>query len=46
MNQAQTEAQLRRTFRGSRDALIPKAIDEPELGWRVLMTLNAFRLLI
>ena len=46
MNQAQTDAPLRRTFRGSRDALIQKTMDEPELGWRVLITLNAFRLLI
>ncbi len=46
MNQAKTDAPLRRTFRGSRDALIQKAIDEPELGWRLLITLNAFRLLI
>ncbi len=46
MNQAQTDGLLRRTFRGSRDALIQKALDEPELGWRVLVTLNAFRLLI
>jgi len=46
MNQAQTDGLLRRTFRGSRDALIQKAVDEPELGWRVLITLNAFRLLI
>jgi len=46
MNQAPTDAPLRRTFRGSRDALIQKTIDEPELGSRVLITLNAFRLLI
>ncbi len=46
MNQAPGDAPLRRTFRGSRDALIQKAIDEPELGWRVLVTLNAFRLLV
>ena len=46
MNEASTEAPLRRTFRGSRDALLQKAIDEPELGLRVLITLNAFRLLI
>ena len=46
MNSAQSDAPLRRTLRGSRDALIQKAIDEPELGWRVLVTLNAFRLLI
>ena len=46
MNQARTDTPLRRTFRGSRDALLQKSIDEPELGWRVLITLNAFRLLI
>ena len=46
MKQAQNDSQLRRTFRGSRDALMQKAQDEPELGWRVLITLNAFRLLI
>ena len=46
MNQAQTEAPLKRTFRGSRDALMQRAIDEPELGLRVLTTLNAFRLLV
>ena len=46
MNQAQTDAPLRRTFLGSRDVLLQKAIDVPELGWRVLITLNAFRLLI
>jgi two-component system sensor histidine kinase PilS (NtrC family) len=46
MNQAQTEAPLKKKFRGSRDVLLQKAIDEPELGWRVLITLNAFRLLI
>jgi two-component system sensor histidine kinase PilS (NtrC family) len=33
-------------MRGSRDALLQKATDEPELGWRILITLNAFRLLI
>ncbi len=46
MNEAQTETLLRRSFRGSRDALVQRAIDEPELTWRVLVTLNAFRLLI
>ncbi|MEJ2299009.1 MAG: ATP-binding protein [Woeseiaceae bacterium] len=46
MNEAQTDSPLRRTFRGSRDALLHKTITEPELGWRVLVTLNAFRLLI
>jgi two-component system sensor histidine kinase PilS (NtrC family) len=46
MNEAPTEALLKRTFRGGRDAPLQKAIDEPELGLRVLITLNAFRLLI
>ncbi|HNP63738.1 MAG TPA: ATP-binding protein [Woeseiaceae bacterium] len=46
MDQAQTEAPLKRTFRGSRDALLQKAIEEPDLSWRVLGTLNIFRLLI
>ena len=45
MNQAQTEAPLKRTFRGSRDVLIQNAIDEQDLSWRVLVTLNVFRLL-
>ena len=45
MTQAQTEAPLIRTFRGSRDALIQKAAEEPDLSWRVLATLNVFRLL-
>jgi two-component system sensor histidine kinase PilS (NtrC family) len=46
MDEASTDAQPGRAFRGSRDALLQKAADEPELGWRVLITLNAFRLLI
>jgi two-component system sensor histidine kinase PilS (NtrC family) len=46
MSEAQSDAPLRRTLRGSRDALLQKAADEPELGWRILITLNAFRLLI
>jgi two-component system sensor histidine kinase PilS (NtrC family) len=45
MNQAQIESVLARTFRGSRDALMQKAAEEPDLAWRVLITLNAFRLL-
>ena len=45
MKQAETEAPLKRTFRGSRDALIQKAIEEPDLSRRLLVTLNAFRLL-
>jgi two-component system sensor histidine kinase PilS (NtrC family) len=36
----------RRTFRGSRQALFARAVDEPDIPWRVLGTLNVFRLLI
>ena len=46
MNEAQTDSLLRRTFRGSRNALLQRAIEEPDLTWRVLVTLNTFRLLI
>ena len=46
MNQTNTESTARLTFRGSRDALLQRAVDEPDIGWRVLTTLNAFRLLI
>jgi len=46
MNEAQTETLLRRTFRGSREALMQRAFGEPELTWRVLVTLNWFRLFI
>jgi two-component system sensor histidine kinase PilS (NtrC family) len=46
MNQAQTDAPMKRSFRGSRDALLQKSVEEPELGSRVMITLNAFRLLI
>ncbi len=46
MNEAQSDSLLRRTFRGSRDALVQRAMEEPDLTWRVLVTLNTFRLLI
>ena len=46
MNEAQSDSLLRRTFRGSRDALVQRAMEEPDLTWRVLVTLNSFRLLI
>jgi two-component system sensor histidine kinase PilS (NtrC family) len=46
MNQAQTESLLKRTFRGSRNALMQESTDEPDLSWRVLGTLNVFRILI
>ena len=46
MNEAQTETLLRRTFRGSREALMQRAFGDPELTWRVLVTLNWFRLFV
>jgi two-component system sensor histidine kinase PilS (NtrC family) len=46
MSQADTDPNLRRTFRGSRDALLQRAVDEPDLTWRVLTTLNTIRVLI
>jgi two-component system sensor histidine kinase PilS (NtrC family) len=46
MNSAPTDALEKQTGRGSRDALLQKAMAEPELGLRMLVTLNAFRLLI
>jgi two-component system sensor histidine kinase PilS (NtrC family) len=46
MDQAITDVSSRQMSRGSPDALLQKAIEEPDLGWRILNTLNAFRLLI
>lgn len=46
MSSATTETQLKRTFRGNRDALLQRAADEPDLTWRVLTTLNVTRILI
>ena len=36
----------RRTLRDSREALLQRAAEEPDLAWRVLSTVNAFRALI
>jgi two-component system sensor histidine kinase PilS (NtrC family) len=36
----------KRTIRISREALLQKAVDEPDLSWRVLTTLNIFRMLV
>ncbi len=41
-----TDSFFKRTFRGSRDVLVQHALDEPDLTWRVLVTLNTFRVLI
>ncbi len=46
MNQTATDLSSRKTSRPSADALLQKAVEEPDLGWRILGTLNAFRLLI
>jgi two-component system sensor histidine kinase PilS (NtrC family) len=46
VNQATTDINRRQTWRGSRDTLLQRAVEEPDLTWRVLATLNAFRALI
>jgi two-component system sensor histidine kinase PilS (NtrC family) len=46
MSQANNDQEMKRTFRGNRDALLQRATDEPDLTWRVLTTLNAIRVLI
>ena len=46
MNLAKTETPSKRTFRGGRDALVQKVVDEPDLSWRLVVTLNTVRLLI
>ena len=46
MNQVNLDIAAKRTFIGTRDALLARAAEEPDLTWRVLGTLNAFRLLI
>lgn len=46
MNRASSESQLKKTFRGSREALLQRATDDLDLTWRVLTTLNFTRILI
>jgi two-component system sensor histidine kinase PilS (NtrC family) len=46
MDDASTASAGKRTVRTGREALLQKAIDEPEVTWRVLITLNVFRLLV
>jgi len=46
VNQGTTETVGRQSLRASRDALLQRASEEPDLTWRVLTTLNAFRALI
>ena len=46
MSPESTDPHIRKTFRGSRDALLQRAVEEPDLTWRVLSTLNATRILV
>ncbi|MDH3908716.1 MAG: hypothetical protein OEU83_06775, partial [Gammaproteobacteria bacterium] len=46
MDQASTESPGKQTIRTSREALLQRAVEEPDLSWRVLITLNVFRLLV
>ena len=46
MDQASAERLGKQTIRMGRDALLQKAVEEPDLSWRVLITLNVFRLLV
>ncbi len=46
MNQTSSAITGNRTVRTSREALLQKAIEEPDLSWRVLITLNIFRMLV
>lgn len=46
VNASKPESFGLQTLRTSREALLQRAIEEPDLTWRVLVTLNAFRALI
>jgi len=46
MDQSSTAFTGKRTARMSREALLQKAVEEPDLSWRILITLNVFRLLV
>ena len=46
MSQSEADPKVRQTIRGSRDALLQRAAEEPDLTWRVLTTLNALRVLL
>jgi two-component system sensor histidine kinase PilS (NtrC family) len=46
MDDASTAPAGKRTVRTGREALLQKAIEEPDVTWRVLVTLNVFRLLV
>ena len=46
MNEAESKTSLKDTLRDGRAAVMQRVIDEPDLSWRVLVTLNTFRLLL
>ncbi len=46
MNDAETNRSLTQTLRDGRSALMRRVTDEPDLTWRILVTLNAFRMLV
>ena len=46
MSQDNPAISSKRTVRMSREALLQKAVEEPDLSWRVLITLNIFRMLV
>ena len=46
MDQASTERFRKQSMRMSREAFLQKAVEEPDLSWRVLITLNVFRLFV
>jgi len=46
MTQTPFEFLSKRTFIGTPESLLQRAADEPDLTWRILGTLNAFRVLI
>jgi two-component system sensor histidine kinase PilS (NtrC family) len=46
MSQATTELHGKQTIRESRESLLQRAAEEPDLTWRVLTTLNAIRVLL
>ena len=46
LNYAKTDNPAMQTLRTSRDALLARSVEEPDLTWRVLRTLNTFRVLI
>jgi two-component system sensor histidine kinase PilS (NtrC family) len=46
MSQPEPDPKLRQSIRESRETLLQRTTDEPDLTWRVLTTLNAIRVLV